>query len=372
MKKYIWPVILVFFLLGGLAAILVGKVLLPPKANAETVQAIAQKWSTSGHSDRDDEPFTHWNNDDPPEIPPYCAKCHSANGFLDFLGEDGSEAFVVNSSAPIGSVISCEVCHNNTAHEKDFTRFPSGIEIQDLGMTANCAECHQGRESMVSVNDKVKNLPEDEVNPDLGFINVHYRIDAATRYGSDVAVAYQYPGKHYDGFFKHVSNYRACTDCHDPHSLNINTDECATCHSVVTGWSTLRDIREPDRPDFDGDGNITEGIYYEIETLHEMLLKAIQAYAKEVIGEPIVYSHYPYWVIDTNGNSLAEPEEVNPGNSYKSWTPRLVKATYNYHLVENSAGFFAHNPRYAIQVLYDTIEDLASVTNFTLPNIVRP
>ncbi len=372
MKKYIWPVLLVFFLLGGLTAILFGKVLLPPKARAETVQAIAQKWSTSGHADREDKPFTYWNDDDPPEIPPYCAKCHSAYGFLDFLGEDGTEPFVVNHPAPVGSVVSCEVCHNNTSHEKDFTRFPSGIEIQGLGMTSNCAECHQGTESMVSVTNMVKTLPDDEVNDDLGFINVHYRIDAATRYGADVAVAYQYPGKHYDGFFKHVPKYQNCTDCHDPHSLNINTDECATCHSVVTGWATLRDIREAGRPDFDSDGNSTEGIYYEIETLHEMLLKAIQTYAKDVLDQPIVYSHYPYWMNDTNGNGIADPDEVNFGNSYKAWTPRLVKATFNYHLVGHSAGFFAHNPRYAIQVLYDTIEDLASVSTFKMPDIVRP
>ena len=50
--------------------------------------------------------------------------------------------------------------------------------------------------------------------------------------------------------------------------------------------------------DYDGDGDMEEGVYYEIEGLQEMLYEAMQAYGAEVAGTPIVYdSHtYPYFL----------------------------------------------------------------------------
>ena len=373
MKKYVWPLLLIFFLLGGLAAILIGQVVLPPDPRPETVQAISEKWNIAGHSDSESVSFTYWDERDPAVIPPACAKCHSANGYLDYLGEDGSEAYVVDEAAPIGSVVSCLVCHNTSAHEKDSTLFPSGAEIDGQGMSANCAECHQGRRSSQDVADAIMNLPEDEINEELGFINVHYRVGGATRFGSDASAAYQYPGKTYDGLFLHVPSFQTCTDCHDPHSVKITPSECASCHPVVTGLDNLRDIREPSTPDYDGDGNTTEGVNYEITTLHDLLYEAIQTYALNIIGQPIVYTNQsPQWLIDTNGNGVADADEINSDNAYPDWTPRLVKATYNYHLVVESAGAFIHNPRYAIQIIYDTIEDLSTVVNIDMSNLIRP
>ena len=170
-----------------------------------------------------------------------------------------------------------------------------------------------------------------------------------------------------------MPGFTTCTDCHDPHTLKVTPNECASCHPVVTGLDNLRDIREPSTPDYDGDGNTTEGVNYEITTLHELLHQAIQAYARDVIGQPIVYTYQsPQWVIDTNGNGIADPDEINRDNEYPDWTPRLVKATYNFHLVVESAGAFVHNPRYAVQILYDTIEDLANVVPVDMTNLIRP
>ena len=80
MKKFIWPLLIIFFLLGGLAAILIGQVYLPPDPRPVTVEEISEKWDQSGHSDAENESFIHWNEDDPAEIPVNCAKCHSAYG----------------------------------------------------------------------------------------------------------------------------------------------------------------------------------------------------------------------------------------------------------------------------------------------------
>ncbi|UCC77071.1 MAG: hypothetical protein JSW37_01550, partial [Anaerolineales bacterium] len=109
--------------------------------------------------------------------------------------------------------------------------------------------------------------------------------------------------------------------------------------------------------DFDGDGDTDEGIAGEVETLHEALYAAIQDYGVETIGTGIVYDghRYPYFFDDA-------------GERFTTWAPRLLKAAYNYQYVAKDPGAFAHNPPYAIQILYDSLEDLgADVSGFTRP-----
>jgi len=373
MKKLVWPLLVIFFLLGGLAVILIGQVALPPEPRPESVEAISDKWSDSGHADAEAEAFIHWDEDEPAEIPANCAKCHSAYGYIDYLGEDGSAANMVDAAANIGSTVTCFVCHNPSAHEKDTAIFPSGAEIDDLEITANCAECHQGTRAGTDVENAIVDLPEDEVNADLSFINVHYRIGGAVRFGTEVNVGYEYPGMSYAGFYPHVEDYQDCTECHDPHSLEITPSECAACHPAVSDYEDLRDIRVEDTPDYDGDGDTTEGVYGELTTMHDLFYTAIQQYASEVIGEPIVYGHgYPYWFVDSNGNGEADEDETNFGNQYASWTPRLIKATYNYHLVIEDPGGFMHNASYLIQLMYDGIANLGEVITVNMTELIRP
>ncbi len=54
--------------------------------------------------------------------------------------------------------------------------------------------------------------------------------------------------------------------------------------------------------DYDGDGNVEEGIVEETAGVQEILYGAIQTYAAEVAGTPIAYNSaaYPYFFIDTN------------------------------------------------------------------------
>jgi hypothetical protein len=373
MKKLVWPLLVIFFLLGGLAVILIGQVALPPEPRPESVEVISDKWRDSGHADAESESFTHWDEDEPAEIPANCAKCHSAYGYIDYLGEDGSTANVVDAAANIGSTVTCFVCHNPIAHEKDTAIFPSGVEIQDMEASANCAECHQGTRAGTDVEAAVMELPEDEVNEDLSFINVHYRVGGAVRYGTEVNVGYEYPDMSYAGFYPHVEDYQDCTDCHDPHSLDITPSECAACHPAVSDYADLRDIRVEDTPDYDGDGDTDEGVYGELTTVHEMLYSAIQQYASEVIGNPIVYGHsYPYWFNDTNGNGEADEDELSFPNQFASWTPRLLKAAYNYHLVIEDPGGFMHNASYLIQLMIDGIANLGEATTIETAGLTRP
>jgi len=331
-----------------------------PATNLTEAQA-RQAWSASGHAAADDEAFVHWNGDSPPQVPESCAKCHSLYGFLDFLGADGSAPGQVDQAAPIGSVLECEVCHHEMAEALTSVVMPSGIEITDLGPEARCMQCHQGRQSTISVNEMVGDTGEDVVNLDIGFVNVHYYPAAATKYGATAMGGYQYPGKPYATDFTHVEDFNSCVECHDSHTLQVRGEACLECHPEISERLFYINIRNQDSPlDYDGDGKPAEGIFLEIRDLQHILYQNIQTYADEVAGVPVVYevNNYPYFFIDTNGNGKPDDKEADFGNRYNAWTPRLLKAAYNYQVSVKDPGAYIHNARYVIQLLYDSIEDL--------------
>ncbi len=54
--------------------------------------------------------------------------------------------------------------------------------------------------------------------------------------------------------------------------------------------------------------------------------------------------------------------------SYNAWTPKLLKAGYNYQYSQKDPGAYVHNFRYVVQAMYDSIQDLGgSVQGMTRP-----
>jgi hypothetical protein len=333
-------------------------------AQEEVEIPFLEQWSGSGHADAEAEPFIHWNEETPAEVPVACAKCHSTPGYQDFIGADESAAGVVDKAAPIGTVIECVACHNDVTLTMTSVVMPSGIELTDLGDEARCMQCHQGRESAVSVNKAIEDAAvkdDDTASDELGFKNIHYFAAAATKYGTLAKGGYEYEGKSYDGNFAHVDQFDTCIECHNPHTLQVRVEQCSDCHAGVQTVEDLKDVRMPGSlVDYDGDGNTEEGIYFEIQGLQEMLYQAIQAYGEEVAGTAIAYNveSHPYFFIDTNADGTASEDEAVSDNQYNAWTPRLLKAAYNYQVSTKDPGMFAHGGKYIIELLYDSIEDL--------------
>ena len=322
-----------------------------------------EQWAASPHADVEAEAFVNWNSEG--EVPVNCARCHSTPGYRDYLGVDGSAFGAVDSPAPLGTTVNCDSCHNSVASNLTTVAMPSGVEVSDSTGSARCMVCHQGRASMVQVEEAIaeNGLTDtpDTPSPELGFINIHYYAAAATLYGNEALGGYQYDDVRYQMKNQHVPGYNTCAGCHNPHTLEVRVDDCAGCHAEVREAEDLRFIRTPGTfIDYDGDGDDFEGISEEIETLQETLYEVIQQYARDVAGTPIAYAEqsYPYFFIDTNDNGEVDEEEAIRDNAYNAFTANLLKAAYNYQVTLKDPGGYAHNPTYHIQLLYDSIASL--------------
>jgi len=339
----------------------------PVESDAPTIRIRElDLWQASSHADSTAEAFRHWDSSDPIEVPKECAKCHSEYGYLDFLGVDGTEPGVVDRTASVHSVITCNTCHNEGTEHLDSVVMPSGLTVDAIGSEARCVLCHQGRESTVSVDEAIlqAGVGDDVVSENISFLNIHYFAAAATKYGTAARGGYEYDGLLYDSYFVHIEGYQGCADCHDAHSLAIQVDECSACHQEVEQVEDMRDVRMPGSlVDYDGDGDMSEGLYYEITGLQDLLFTAIRAYARQVPGQAIGYdaNTYPYFFVDSNDDGEVQPGEADITNRYAAWTPRLLKAAYNYQVSVKDPGAFAHGGKYIIELLLDSTVDLNKV-----------
>ncbi len=344
---------------------------------ARSVQEVSVDWWGSAHADLTAEAFTHWNEDDPAEVPVSCAKCHSGAGFIDYIGQDGSAAMSVDAPAAVNSVITCEVCHSEQADALTSASLPSGIQASVGSGNALCATCHSGTNSGAAVSAAEAGFGADEVMADIGFVNPHYAFAAATWLGADGEGGFQYDGRAYAGQFEHATGVQSCTQCHDPHSLHMRADYesesanlCATCHSNVTGYKDYREVYV-DGIDYDGDGQV-EGLYHEIEGMREVLYRAMQAYSAET-SQPILWADQnPNRHVDTNQDGEAGEDEVQFANGFSGFTPRLMRAAFNFQFSAKDPAGYVHNGRYVLQLLYDSIADLAGVVDVDMSALVRP
>ncbi|WP_198666168.1 cytochrome c3 family protein [Tropicimonas sp. IMCC34043] len=339
-------------------------------------------WRQSPHANITREAFRHWDTEDDKMIPETCSKCHSTAGFMDYLGADGSAAGVVDvKHSPDPAVapgIACMACHNEVSQHMTSVTFPSGVEQEVFTPDVRCMTCHGGRASTVQVNEAIEKAGvanDDTASAEIEFVNIHYRAAAATRFGGEVHGGFEYDGQEYAGYYFHDRDSQTCNDCHSPHTLKVKVNTCAECHDEVVGddKKSLQLIRTS-KADFDGNGDTSEGIYAEIQTVHDQLLLAIQGYGKDVVGTAVAYDKdaYPYFFQDSDGSGAIEEGEAKFPNRYQGFTPRMLKAAYNYQVVAKDPGAYTHNAYYVLQLMQDSIADLSTAGSGVEMSGARP
>jgi hypothetical protein len=324
-----------------------------PEAIAIPQHEYISAWARSGHSNASSTSFSYWN--DTGSIPPVCAVCHSGAGFRSFHGLDGGASGLSAQPVQVGGVVDCETCHNAGLSAITAITLPSGISHPVDGGEVSCMTCHQGRAAGATVLRATDGKAEDTPDATLTFINPHYATAGAALLGGYGGMGYQYPGKDYSGRFLHARPVATCASCHDPHSLTVAEETCLTCHTS----GTAADIRIS-RVSFDGSGDLKKGIRGDISANAARLMSMIEDYAETVVGVSLHYdgSRHPYFFADANGDGVADQVDGKPV-PYNAWSPRMLKAAYNWKFVGSDTGVHVHNPHYALQLLHDSMEDLS-------------
>ena len=345
--------------------------------------AIGAQWWGSAHADIQSEAFAHWNGDevaegeDLPGIPANCAKCHATSGFVDYIGADGSEANKVDKPGVIMQGVQCGACHNGAMATYTDVTLISGATIK-AGTDSACVTCHSGSGAGLGV-DKNKLVvaagpgADDTILEKSSMMGPHYYHAAAVHAGSDGKSGYEYTGKTYTGTFVHDEKVNQCTECHDPHTLRIvkaagsEDSLCATCHSNVKSYEDYRNV--PGKVDYDGDGQV-EPIAAEIQGFEALLQEAMSKYSADKLGAALGlnFDAYPYAFIDTNSDGTIDEAEGVRANGFNTFSPRLLRATFNLLFSHKEPGGYVHNGKYVLQLMYDSIEDLGgSVAGLTRP-----
>jgi hypothetical protein len=212
----------------------------------------------------------------------------------------------------------------------------------------------------------------------LSFSNSHYLGAAATFFGAEAAGWYQYPrnaaatipGAYavYTGRNQHGVTAGKCTSCHNTHAgkIEVSASTCGRCHFKADGRAvtTLAELEEERQFGFEGDidGLGTPSLKAALDNNAAKLFAGIQAYAANVLvpAANLCYTTavYPYFFADTNGNGVCDGAEAVNANAFSKFTPRLLRAAYNYNFYMREPGAWAHNPRYVAEILYDAIVDV--------------
>lgn len=317
-----------------------------------------------------------------------CARCHNSGGFRDFMGADGTARNEINygpgalpstdvTTFPAPGPLVCNSCHNSATDPATGTaakthKFASGNVLTMDAATAICAQCHDGGRpgyeiaqlnSVLAANSTVGE--DGQLTTSNATVRAHYFVAASTLFGAEAAAYVQYPGKVYTARNQHGVIAGSCVACHDPHTTSVvpvTASSCGRCHFneatglPVANFTELEESRQFgfEGVDVDGDGTV-ESLKNELLGLGDVVYGRIQKYGEKIAGTPIcVGNNRAYILSDPAVACGTAPNAV----AYNKFTPRLLKAVFNYLMWQNDTGAWAHNPRYAVEVAYDTAMDL--------------
>jgi hypothetical protein len=205
---------------------------------------------------------------------------------------------------------------------------------------------------------------------------MHYLPAAATLFGMK---GYEYSGKTYAG--EHTFHVMAgCVGCHmaednSPledvgghtfhmaHGSTENTNFCAdSCHPSMGALDDPGEFAHGS--DWDGNGGTVSAKAEVAYLLTVLLHDAIEVYDSNNDATPDVYhfEDYPYFQLfhlDEEGEPIDANNDTIPDYSTQTWKPASAKAAFNWQFIYKDPGAYAHNPKYAVQLLRDSYNDLA-------------
>jgi len=206
-------------------------------------------------------------------------------------------------------------------------------------------------------------------------------VPATWKAGTLAKVGYEYTGKTYNAFNVNETHPAStpCTFCHDPtlskHTFDVQETFAAGGCACHVGASDAHTIRQ-DFTDYNGNGNTSEPMADEVGGVASGLLATMHA-VTAAVSKPVCYdlATNPYFFKDNNNQASGRclPVDATSANKYpnSSWTPALMKAAQNFQMSQKDPGAWAHNKKYILELLIDSMEDLAPGSS-TAAGFIRP
>ncbi|HEY6103790.1 MAG TPA: hypothetical protein VI007_11265 [bacterium] len=359
----------------ALAVVLVGGVVLA-KAQAD----FRAQWAKSGHANRELARLDA-TVETRGETAAHCGRCHTEQGFLAWLPQlnagnpgliakpDGTPAdvrYLTNLGLTKFSVrpVTCTTCHNpdfTIRITKSTAVLPAGFRAVGVGEGAQCMTCHNSRNGA-----KAWNLPDPR-----GYSAPHTASQADVIMGKNAffvppAEATISPHATFIG--------DSCVTCHvrfnkTSHTFKAQKDVCARCHGADVTAARVQEGVETQLHEVEAaivakimarratiakiiDWNpktdaYTQNVAVNGAQITEMHLTEIhgQIGLRFGAGGREFYSQIGS-VMDASGKPVLATADI------------VIRAAWNWFLVEGDDSFGVHNPRFARTVLLATLEAL--------------
>jgi trimeric autotransporter adhesin len=301
-----------------------------------------------------------------------CQRCHTATGYVLFANT--SSINPINAAAPkYAEPLTCDGCHNPDFSVRSVTartgyyNYSSGTTGKLLvsypyqnQLTSNiCLGCHVGREAGATIQAMAAATAHKNYSTsfwqNVSFVNTHFLTGGGQVFGT---TGYEYPGQTYSDAVGHSQVGAGldgpCVTCHMPnasHTLDPSAAGYVLCNTCHEGAGIVNSSYVSAK---------TAEFTAALQALANALIQ--KGFTPNIVGGVLTN---PYFTATNWGNEVS-----GPGN---------MGAAFNYNLLANDLGAFAHNPTYAKRLLRDSIDflengsvdrtrDLTATVDSLLPN----
>jgi hypothetical protein len=314
-----------------------------------TVLQQNKDWADSGHGDTVAQPWIHYDfkaRDD-------CNRCHTTTGYVKYVTTGDKLAWATaNSSDKTKEVLRCDGCHTDYSWKRralgpvkaDYTNVPSFF-YPDAKTSNICLNCHIGRES----GDSIKYLPATTDFTNASFINSHYLTAGGTLFAK---TGYEFSNRSYVNVSYFAHDKIGITDIED---TGTTRGPCVSCHLTSPNSHTFLPVTKNASDVITAltstlCANCHSGAYAltpaELEGEKKGLAAALDALRAQLSAQGYTYSSgYPYF------SSKNWEQAFGSGAG-----PNTMGAAFNFNLLINDPGAFAHNRFYTKRLIYDSID----------------
>ena len=292
-----------------------------------------QEWNKSGHA----LTGPSWSVEDF-KTKSGCVQCHTTTGFIAYSTGKVSAAWGV-AADKTKELLTCIGCHKDVPNGVLRTLAPlrpyadDPYLNRDLGKSNLCVSCHSGKRNGASITAQLDALADFS---NLPFIDPHNHAAGGVLHGK---VGYHFPGEAGTYAFYSSNSHRRIGGA--DFNGTGTSGPCIACHRNDTNSHTNKALINTMCGNCHGESFQVEQLYTDKQAFNDSL--AVLKAMLEEKGHP--YSATPPYFSNTNWGA-------GPAGAH------TMGAAFNYVVLRNDAGAYAHNSAYARQLLFDSIDYL--------------